>query len=64
MFPFFLTRLRSKKMRKKNLLVAVPLSLDLPEDVDPVVVAEGAGHLVIVHRQVVLLDTPQPKQKT
>ncbi len=68
MFLFFFIDLKKflkvKISRKENLLVAVPLSLDLPEDVDPVVVAQGAGHLVIVHGQVVLLDTPQPKQQT
>ena len=36
------------------------LPLDLAQDVDPVVVAQGPGHLVVVHRQVVLLDPPQP----
>lgn len=38
------------------------LPLDLAQDVDPVVVAQGPGHLVVVHRQVVLLDPPQPGQ--
>ena len=45
--------------RKFHLLVAVPLSLDLSEYVDPVVVSEGPGHLVVVHGEVVLLDAPQ-----
>ena len=46
--------------RNINLLVAVSLPLDLAEDVDAVVVAQRPGHLIVVHGQVVLLDTPQP----
>jgi hypothetical protein len=32
---------------EKYLLVAMPLALDLPEDVDPVVVAQGAGSTIL-----------------
>ena len=42
-----------------HLLVAVALSLDLPEYVDPVVVPQRPRHLVVVHGEVVLLDAPQ-----
>ena len=45
--------------RKFDLLVAVPLSLDLSEYVDPVVVPQRPRHLVVVHGEVVLLDAPQ-----
>ena len=37
----------------------MPLALDLPQDVDSVVVSERARHLVVVHRQVVLLNAPK-----
>ena len=47
---------------KDNLLVAVALSLNLPKDIDSVIVSEGAGHLVIVHGQVVLLYAPEAGQ--
>lgn len=50
------------KKTENHLLVAVSLPLDLPEYVDPVVVAQGPRHLVVVHRQVVLLDTPETGQ--
>jgi len=43
-------------------LVAVAFSLDLAEDVDAVVVAQGPGHLVVVHRRMILLDAPEPGQ--
>ena len=36
----------------------MPLSLDFPENVDAVVVSQCPGHLVVVHRQVVLLNAP------
>ena len=42
-----------------HLLVAMPLSLDFSENVDSVVVSECPGHLVVVHAEVVLLDSPQ-----
>ena len=45
-----------------DLLVAMPLSLDLAQDVDPVVVAQRPRHLVVVHGQVVLLDAPEARQ--
>lgn len=41
------------------LLVTVSLSLDFPQDVHSVVVPQSSGHLVVVHREVVLLDSPQ-----
>lgn len=34
-------------------------SLDLSQDVHSVVIPQGTRHLVIVHRQVILLNTPQ-----
>jgi len=43
-------------------LVAVSFTLYLPQDINTVVVSEGAGHLVIVHAEVVLLDAPEPRQ--
>ena len=45
-----------------DLLVAVSLSLDLPQDVDSVVVAECPAHLVIVHAQMIFLNAPEPGQ--
>ena len=45
-----------------DLLVAVSLSLDLPQDVDSVVVAECPAHLVIVHAQMIFLNAPEPRQ--
>ena len=44
---------------KIDLLVTVSLPLDFPEDVDSVVIPQGTRHLVIVHREVVLLDPPE-----
>ena len=38
------------------------LSLDFAEDVDPVIIAEGPGHLVVVHGRMVLLDAPESSQ--
>lgn len=35
------------------------LALDLAQNVHPVVVSEGPRHLVVIHRQVILLDAPQ-----
>ena len=37
-------------------------SLYFAEDVDPVVIAEGPGHLVVVHGRMVLLDAPEASQ--
>lgn len=37
----------------------MPLALDLPQNVDAVVVPKGPRHLVVVHGQVILLDTPE-----
>ena len=37
----------------------MPLSLHLPQYIDPIVVSEGPRHLVVVHGEVVLLDAPQ-----
>jgi hypothetical protein len=42
-----------------NLLVTVSFTLHLPEDVYPVIVTQGSGHLVVIHGQVVLLYAPQ-----
>lgn len=44
---------------KLYLLVAMSFSLNFSEDVHPVVVAQGAGHLVVVHGEVILLDAPE-----
>lgn len=44
---------------KVYLLVTVPLALDLPQNVDSVVVPQRARHLVVVHGKMVLLDAPQ-----
>uniref|UniRef100_A0A182QT81 Uncharacterized protein n=1 Tax=Anopheles farauti TaxID=69004 RepID=A0A182QT81_9DIPT len=46
----------------KHLLVAVTFTLYLTQDVDAVVVAQGTRHLVVVHREVVLLLAPQLRQ--
>ena len=35
------------------------LSLDLPQNVDSVVISQCSGHFVVVHGQVVLLNAPQ-----
>jgi hypothetical protein len=35
------------------------LALDLPQDVHAVVVTKGTRHLVVVHRQMILLDSPE-----
>jgi len=40
----------------------VPFSLDLPKDVDSIVIAKSSAHLIIVHRQMVLLDSPKTCQ--
>lgn len=40
-------------------LVTVAFSLHLPQDIDPIIVPQRPRHLVVVHRQVVLLDAPQ-----
>ena len=37
----------------------MPLSLDFSENVDAVVVSKRSGHLVVVHGQMILLDSPQ-----
>ena len=34
-------------------------SLNLAKNVDSVIISERAGHLVVVHRQVVLLNAPK-----
>lgn len=44
---------------KLYLLVAMSFSLNFSEDVHPVVVAQGTGHLIIVHGEVILLDPPE-----
>lgn len=36
------------------------LSLNLPEDVDSVVISQSTAHLVVVHGKVVLLNAPEP----
>ena len=55
-------RKERERERERCLLVAVAFALDLAEDVDAVVVAQGARHLVVVHRRVVLLDAPETGQ--
>lgn len=40
----------------------MPLALHLAQNVDAIVVAQCARHLVVVHRQMVLLDAPQLRQ--
>ena len=40
----------------------MPLSLDLPQNVDSVVISESATHLVVVHAQMVLLNAPESGQ--
>ena len=35
------------------------LALHLPQYIDAIIVAESAAHLVVVHRQMVLLDAPE-----
>ena len=42
-----------------NLLVAVSLSLDFAKNVYSVIISQRSRHLVVVHRQVVLLNAPQ-----
>lgn len=49
-------------INRDDLLVTVTLSLDLSEYVDAVVVAQSTAHLVVVHRQMILLDAPEPRQ--
>lgn len=41
------------------LLVAVPFALNLPEYIDTVVVPKCSAHLVVIHRQMVLLYAPE-----
>ena len=40
----------------------MPLSLHFSKDIDSVVVTQSSAHLVIIHTQMILLDTPQPGQ--
>ena len=43
-------------------LVAVALSLHLPQDVDSVVISQCSTHLIIVHAQMIFLNAPEPGQ--
>ena len=45
-----------------HLLIAVALSLHLPQDVDSVVVPQSSAHLVVVHAQMILLNAPESGQ--
>lgn len=38
------------------------LALNLPQDVHAVIISQSTRHLVVVHRQVVLLDAPKFRQ--
>ena len=40
----------------------MPLSLDLPQNVDSVIISESSAHLVIIHAQMILLNAPEPGQ--
>lgn len=44
------------------LLVTVTFSLNFPEDVDAIIIAQRPAHLVVVHREVVFLDAPESSQ--
>lgn len=35
------------------------LALNLPQDINPVIVAQSSAHLVVVHRKMIFLYTPK-----
>ena len=49
-------------IRKNGLLVAMALSLHLAKNIYTIVIAKGSRHFVVIHGEVVLLNTPQSCQ--
>ena len=46
-------------LKKKYLLIAMPLSLHFPQNVDSVIISQSTRHLVVIHWQVIFLNAPK-----
>lgn len=50
------------RINGKGLLVAMTFSLDFAQNIDAVIIAQSARHLVIIHGRVILLNAPKTGQ--